>query len=1003
VIIPSQMPVVVADPGHGGQTKVAGSSANHAMSSTGLLEKDLALDISQRAAAALSEEARVILTRSGDVNLSLTERATVARTNGASVFCSIHFNATSDPSIDGVAVWVARDASPASLALGQAVLDDVVAATGSPSRGVQRANLGVLASARHQPGTAACLVELGYLSNAALASRLSDTTYRQRLAGGLATAIRRQIAAAGASQPQGLSFGYARAQEIVEPNVDYNATSIDDANRIWQDWLDRYAQWAKGVPDSALTSFPHAAICQLVLHSGSGGTAYGTGFYIADEVLLTCGHNFLDQEADGSTWTTTSVDVQPGHSPVASTLAAKTFSVTAADVVHPRWLASFDNTHDLAVLRVPGLPQTAGTFTPANRSLGANEGIVVCGYGKLGSPTHDNLESQGQRMDGAHISEADTEMVYYPIQTVGGHSGSPVFNRGTVIGVHTGPRRSIGDTSAPHENRGVLLNPEKIDWINSKAGTSFGQSLDYGEALGGWSSRALTDENSPQAEQSDLIKQNVARSLGQAETGLQFDQLSHDSNRVNFGIASWTGEEIAQLLDVYRQVAAEQNRLPDLFNFFGGEAAFQGLRDSFANQGAAFVATAAQEAALRALGRDVGLQAAQLRKLATDVSGMLDDIGNNGNPWYPWIDGGMGAISELAAHVLVHARHQSGRRGFRTHLRRAIDHFGGESALGQSMVAGTVTEADFLARVGEEVALDVLPALQQGVRNRYNRLLRDFGASRLAFYFHPAAPPPPTGQGLSRGLAVTQLGYGVPGGRITDGFYRDAAEKVAITGTSAGRSRHLGIDISLSNASGGGVDDARRGLPVYAAVKRTIPIADLNAVRVANGAVSETGLGLPGGGDATLSHAIVLSQPWNQPGDAYGGVVGLACRYTCPNGDGTSSTITLYLEYLHLITATYLPQLPDGSQVRTATADEWAATGKGIGFGPSIVNGARLSADDLTAGDPILVGYIGATRFPHTHLQAAFKAGEQRYLGPRTPAPRFDPAVIVRLSSTVGS
>jgi hypothetical protein len=247
----------------------------------------------------------------------------------------------------------------------------------------------------------------------------------------------------------------------------------------------------------------------------------------------------------------------------------------------------------------------------------------------------------------------------------------------------------------------------------------------------------------------------------------------------------------------------------------------------------------------------------------------------------------------------------------------------------------------------------------------------------------------------ARALGVTALGYGVPGGTITDGFYRDSSERQAITGRTWGRDKHLGIDISTSNAHGRGADDARRGLPVYAVVKRTIAISDLNAVRTTANDVSSTGLGIDGQGDAQLSHAIVLAQPWGTQSDAaYGGVVGLACRYTFTRADGTNATLTLYIEFLHLITANYLPKDGEGQAI---SADAWAATGKGIGFGPRIQNGARLTAADLTGGDPILIGYLGATQFPHVHIQAAYGAGEQRYL--RTP--RFDPAVMIQQIASV--
>jgi hypothetical protein len=47
-----------------------------------------------------------------------------------------------------------------------------------------------------------------------------------------------------------------------------------------------------------------------------------------------------------------------------------------------------------------------------------------------------------------------------------------------------------------------------------------------------------------------------------------------------------------------------------------------------------------------------------------------------------------------------------------------------------------------------------------------------------------------------------------------------------------------------------------------------------------------------------------------------------------------------------------------------------------------------------TAFDPAnlpLVGYLGATEFPHVHVQAAFAGGEHKYLK----SVRFDPEVMI--------
>ena len=306
-----------------------------------------------------------------------------------------------------------------------------------------------------------------------------------------------------------------------------------------------------------------------------------------------------------------------------------------------------------------------------------------------------------------------------------GHSGSPVFFGQMVIGVHR------AGNAALRVNEAALLTPEKNDWIATMAGggVSFGQSL---------GARTLTvASDSTQQEQSDQVRLDIARSVGFAETGLRYHLVHDDSNRVNFGIGSWTGTRIADVLDTYAAFAAEQNLTAEMLAPFPDQAGFEAVRTAFRTNGAATVLTTAQRTALADLGRVTALQPAQDRHLANDIRADLDFIGNSGTPWYPWIDGYMNAISEIAAHVLVHALHQSGQAEFSARLTETINHFGGEQALGQAMVAGTVTERMFLEQVGEAVVAGVQAGSQAGVRTRYARLFTDWGASTLSYYFAP--------------------------------------------------------------------------------------------------------------------------------------------------------------------------------------------------------------------------------------------------------------------------
>jgi N-acetylmuramoyl-L-alanine amidase len=85
---PSQK-VIVIDPGHGGIEEGAKGP-------TGLLEKDVTLDLAQRLEALLDRDPdiTVVLTRDDDRLVGLDERTAIANYNSADLFLSIHINAS---------------------------------------------------------------------------------------------------------------------------------------------------------------------------------------------------------------------------------------------------------------------------------------------------------------------------------------------------------------------------------------------------------------------------------------------------------------------------------------------------------------------------------------------------------------------------------------------------------------------------------------------------------------------------------------------------------------------------------------------------------------------------------------------------------------------------------------------------------------------------------------------------------------------------------------------
>lgn len=213
------MPLVVIDPGHGGEDTGAESAV-------GMAEKDLTLAVAERLAKDLLARGYAVrLTRDGDQTRALTDRTALANRLDATVFVSLHANASRATSARGAETYYmsldkASDEDAAAAARlenaahgadnnGDSKLDlilwDMAQAEilnesarlaldvqqqlntllNLPDRGVKQAPFVVLKGATMP----AVLVEVGFLSNAREAKQLADSGYQQRLAAAIASGI----------------------------------------------------------------------------------------------------------------------------------------------------------------------------------------------------------------------------------------------------------------------------------------------------------------------------------------------------------------------------------------------------------------------------------------------------------------------------------------------------------------------------------------------------------------------------------------------------------------------------------------------------------------------------------------------------------------------------------------------------------------------------------------------------------------------------------------------
>jgi N-acetylmuramoyl-L-alanine amidase len=213
----SPLKVVVLDAGHGGHD-------SGAVGPTGLMEKELVLDVTRRVAKLVEERMgiRVLMSRPDDHFVTLRDRTSFANRERADLFVSIHANAHRESASEGVETYFlsseATDSAARQVAalengvvqlekptpgrgrmdlvksilwdlaqsefqlessrLAEIVLDSMTRSLRIPNRGVKQAGFYVLGGA----AMPAVLIEIGFVTNPKEERRLRDSRYRDEIA-----------------------------------------------------------------------------------------------------------------------------------------------------------------------------------------------------------------------------------------------------------------------------------------------------------------------------------------------------------------------------------------------------------------------------------------------------------------------------------------------------------------------------------------------------------------------------------------------------------------------------------------------------------------------------------------------------------------------------------------------------------------------------------------------------------------------------------------------------
>jgi N-acetylmuramoyl-L-alanine amidase len=236
-------PVIVIDPGHGGENSGTRSVLGNRY------EKEFTLDWALRLQSLLeANNCRTFLTRSNDTDLALSNRVAFAAQHRADLFLSLHFNSAAPNETEaGLETYCLTPVGmPSNLTRGFAdemhqsfpnnafdtqnlflalrVHRALLQVNGHRDRGIRRARFPGVLRGQQQP---AVLVEGGYLSNPQEARLIEDPAYRQKLAEALVKALVPKTSATTLAAIPGPSSDSQSQHGLAESHEDSSETSTE--------------------------------------------------------------------------------------------------------------------------------------------------------------------------------------------------------------------------------------------------------------------------------------------------------------------------------------------------------------------------------------------------------------------------------------------------------------------------------------------------------------------------------------------------------------------------------------------------------------------------------------------------------------------------------------------------------------------------------------------------------------------------------------------------------
>ena len=201
-------------------------------------------------------------------------------------------------------------------------------------------------------------------------------------------------------------------------------------------------------------AYPYGCICHLSIRSRNGGLFVGTGWLADEQTVITAGHCLYMHREGG--WAA-SIDVYPGRNGTSIPHRARASRMWSTR----GWTEQRSAPADYGAIRLENKIEGLGTFgygALTNEELRSNLFYIV------GYPADKRGEMWGH---GRRLSNVESQVLFYDIDTYGGNSGGPLFTSlkgdSIVAGIH-----NYGDVSGNSATRITNTVYQRIQgWISA--------------------------------------------------------------------------------------------------------------------------------------------------------------------------------------------------------------------------------------------------------------------------------------------------------------------------------------------------------------------------------------------------------------------------------------------------------------------------------------------------------------------------------------------------------